>query len=298
MYTYEEIKPQNKQDAFAAMYLCITRSIRDLCGQKIGERIIREAVRRAGHDSGMTQRQRLLKDGLKTNIQNLYHCDCDVVADPRFRENEIFNEEERQIWEVYTCPLADYWTRRDGWKEGSFYCEEYQHARVLAFTDGVGQVNLSTLLTCPRDNCCRFSVYFREANMSPERAKEAFAHCDPSYCAPASIPSNTNLDESICRMTIALYCRLMETAEDLCGQDGVCAAAEGLKRWALVALQTLHLQAEHTLLPMNMDFVRLNFPLALDPDVDGAIWGKHKTGQAMEIMKKLVLYPIAKACKA
>ena len=134
--------------------------------------------------------------------------------------------------------------------------------------------------------------------MSPERAKEAFAHCDPSYCAPASIPSNTNLDESICRMTIALYCRLMETAEDLCGQDGVCAASEGLKRWALVALQTLHLQAEHTLLPMNMDFVRLNFPLALDPDVDGAIWGKHKTGQAMEIMKKLVLYPIAKACKA
>lgn len=44
------------------------------------------------------------------------------------REKTVFDEEDRQIWEVYTCPLADFWNRRGGGKLGSFYCEEYQYA--------------------------------------------------------------------------------------------------------------------------------------------------------------------------
>ena len=182
MYTYEDIKLQNQQDAFSAMYLCIARSVTDLCGRRVGERILREACRRAGRASGLQQRERLRQAGVKTNLHTLYHCGRDFVEDPRVRGQEIFDEEDRQIWEIYTCPLADYWNRRDGGKLGSFYCEEYQYARLLAYTENVGQLNLSKELTCPRDNFCRFSLFFREANMSRERAKEAFAHCDPGGC--------------------------------------------------------------------------------------------------------------------
>ena len=35
MYTYEDIKLQNQQDAFSAMYLCIARSVTDLCGRRV-----------------------------------------------------------------------------------------------------------------------------------------------------------------------------------------------------------------------------------------------------------------------
>ena len=51
MYTYEDIKLQNQQDAFSAMYLCIARSVRDLWARGVGERILREACRRAGRAS-------------------------------------------------------------------------------------------------------------------------------------------------------------------------------------------------------------------------------------------------------
>ena len=48
MYTYPEIKLQNKQDAFCAMYHNICRSIFALCGAYEGEGVIRSAVRAAG----------------------------------------------------------------------------------------------------------------------------------------------------------------------------------------------------------------------------------------------------------
>lgn len=82
MYTYEDIKLQNQQDAFSAMYLCIARSVTDLCGRRVGERILREACRRAGRASGLKQRERLRQAGVKTNLHTLYHCGRDFVEDP------------------------------------------------------------------------------------------------------------------------------------------------------------------------------------------------------------------------
>ena len=78
-----------------------------------------------------------------------------------------------------------------------------RRARLLAYTENVGQLNLSKELTCPRDNFCRFSLFFREANMSRERAKEAFAHCDPGYEAPKDPPADVSFGEGIRDMTIS-----------------------------------------------------------------------------------------------
>ena len=290
MYTYEDIKLQNQQDAFSAMYLCIARSVTDLCGRRVGERILREACRRAGRASGLQQRERLRQAGVKTNLHTLYHCGRDFVEDPRVRGQEIFDEEDPPTSEIYTCPLADYWNRRDGGKLGSFYCEEYQYARLLAYTENVGQLNLSKELTCPRDNFCRFSLFFREANMSRERAKEAFAHCDPGYEAPKDPPADVSFGEGIRDMTISIYANILETAREICGREGVCAVAEGLKRWTAEALAAMRVQADHTLCPLDAGFVEKNFPLPLD-GADPA-WNGCED-EARDLMRRLVLEPIA-----
>lgn len=46
MYTYTDIKLQNQQDAFSAMFLYVSRNILRLCGERTGEGVVREAVRR------------------------------------------------------------------------------------------------------------------------------------------------------------------------------------------------------------------------------------------------------------
>ena len=56
MYTYTDIKLQNQQDAFSAMFLYVSRNILRLCGERTGEGVVREAVRRAleALESGLT----------------------------------------------------------------------------------------------------------------------------------------------------------------------------------------------------------------------------------------------------
>lgn len=293
MYNYEDIKLQNKNDSFSAMYFFVTGSILEFCGRRTGEKICREAMRRAGRNSGEKQRKKLLDAGVKVNLQTLFHCGLDYVPDPRFRGKEIFNEEERQIYEVYTCPMADFWNRHGGEKTGSFFCEEYHYARLLAFTEGVGQLCLSNSLTCPRDNFCRISAFYREANLTPEAAKRSFAHCDADGSASVTVEDNS-FAAGIAGLAINTYYYLLETAEEICGTEGVCAVAEGLKKWAGYAVEQLKIQAVHTLLPMDAAFVEKNFALAADSSSDPQ-WAGYEGHRARELMQKLVLDTISKA---
>ena len=41
MYTYTDIKLQNQQDAFSAMFLYVSRNILRLCGERTGEGVVR-----------------------------------------------------------------------------------------------------------------------------------------------------------------------------------------------------------------------------------------------------------------
>ena len=250
-------------------------------------------MRRAGRNSGEKQRKRLLDGGVKVNLQTLFHCGLDYVPDPRFRGKEIFNEEERQIYEVYTCPMADFWNRQDGEKVGSFFCEEYHYARLLAFTNDVGQLCLSNSLTCPRDNFCRISAFYREANLTQEEAKLSFTHCDADCSTPATVEDNS-FSAGIAGLTINTYYYLLEVSEELCGAEGVCAVAEGLKKWASYAIEQLKIQAVHTLLPMDAAFVEKNFALAGDSNSD-PLWTGYESHRARELMQKLVLDAVLKA---
>lgn len=293
MYNFSDIKLQNKQDAFSAMYLYVSRSILDLCGSRIGEGICREAMRRAGRESGSAQRKKFLEANIKTNLKTLIHCARDYVPDPRFRGAEIFDEEERHICEVYTCPMADFWNKHSGGKLGSFFCEEYHYARLLAFTDNVGQLCVSNTLTCPRDNFCRLSAFYREANLTEEAAKKSFAHCDPGYIAPEP-PADADFGDGIGRLTISVYYYLLEVAEETCGEEGAVAVAEGLKQWAAQAVSALTVQADHTLLSMDAEFVTRNFALSTHSASD-PLWKGHTGHKARELMQSLVLDVIIQA---
>lgn len=79
MYTYPEIKLQNKQDAFCAMYHNICRSIFALCGAYEGEGVIRSAVRAAGEASGAEQLKKLTQAKACTDLSNLYRLGTDIV---------------------------------------------------------------------------------------------------------------------------------------------------------------------------------------------------------------------------
>ena len=85
MYTYPEIKLQNKQDAFCAMYHNICRSIFALCGAYEGEGVIRSAVRAAGEASGAEQLKKLTQAKACTDLSNLYRLGTDIAIDPRIR---------------------------------------------------------------------------------------------------------------------------------------------------------------------------------------------------------------------
>ena len=289
MYTYPEIRLQNKQDTFSAMFMFLSRSILALCGERKGEGIIREAVRRAGRESGMAQLKKLRTAGVPTNLHNLFNTGLDYLDDPRVRCSVLFDQEDRQIWEVYTCPLANFWNRHGESKIGSLYCEEYQYARLLAFTEDRGQLNLSKILTSPCDNFCRFAMYFREANVSTERGAESFTHGEVEL---AQLP-DTNFDDGVTGMTLSIYFHLLEVATEREGPEGTCAVAEGLKTWAVQAIDTMQSQAARTLKLFDADFAELNFPLPLNLTASAEIRFNAWTGYgALKLLEKLVLQPL------
>lgn len=293
MYNYGEIKLQNKQDAFSAMYFFVSTSILEFCGRRNGEKICREAMRRAGRESGLAQKKKFIDAGIKTNLQTLFHSARDYVPDPRFHAKELFNEEQRQVYEIFTCPMADFWNSRGGGKVGSFFCEEYHYARLLAFTDNVGQLCLSNYLTCPRDNFCHIAAFYREANMTEEAAKQSFTHCDPDYAEP-ELPQDGSFDDGIRELTASVYYHLLEVADEMNGNEGVCAVAEGLKKWAEQAIASLKVQASHTLRPVDAEFVRKNFPLLTNSEADDA-WNGREAHSARTLMQSLVLDRILEA---
>ena len=294
MNTYLEIKKQNKQDAFSAMYMCLCQSLIEMCGSRVGEGVIREAVRRVGTFSGKRQLEKFKTAGIKTNLHNLYHVGLDYIEDPRVHGCQIVDEEDRQIWEVFICPLADYWKKHQFGEIGTFFCEEFQCSRIAAYTEGVGQLNLSAKLTHPLDNYCCFAAFYREANMSKEQAKRSFAHCDPDYTLPSEPPA-VSFDEGIRWMTIALYCELYNTAKEKLGHDGICAISEGLNKWVKTEIKLLKEQAIHTLLAMDSDFVLKNFPISLCSG-DDSDWDLYDNPDAKLLMQRVVLNGIALAC--
>jgi hypothetical protein len=288
MYNIEEIKLQNMQDHFSKMYLDLAEAIMVSCGIK-GEEIIRKAVEKLGEDCGHEILNKHISDGIDTNIKNLFLEERFTKKDPRVRANYIKTDSQVCLWEVYSCPMADMWNSVPGGsKLGSFFCEEYTHALVRAYTEGKGQANLSDILTNKTDNHCRFSVYHRPANLTPEQKIRCFGkgiECKNQTCSEEEFKKNMN------KMFIKLYYYLLDEAVELDGNNGACAIAAGLRELTCDTAEAIRLKADHTGKPIDMEFMNKNFPLNIDVNNE-PLWKQYSSHEAGKIMDVNFLRPL------
>lgn len=297
VYNLDEIKLQNQQGCFSKMYMELASSICESAGKK-AEGVIREAVRRYGADRGKELKKKHLNSAVKTNLLSLFRENSECSYDPRFRKNIINQTEQVRLWEIYTCPMADLWNKNGKSKLGSFYCEECTHALVNAYTDGKGQTNLSNILTCKRDNFCRFSVYFRPANLSEEKRKLCFADDENTDGKSTNITNDEykscsfeEFKENINAMFIKLYYYLLEVSKERLSDEGVCAIALGLRNLADNIVNSISVQADHTGNPVDKEFIYKNFPLNIDSD-DEPLWDKYSKNDAKKIIDINFLIPL------
>jgi hypothetical protein len=298
MYNITEIKYQNQQDCLSMLYMYVTESLVKHCGRG-AEGAVRAAVRDMGRDWGCAIRRKHLDAGVKTNLYSLYNTGLEYLKDPRMCEDLISESEEVRLWEVRTCPLADLWNKAGAGERGLWYCEEFQRGLLWGYTDGKGQMNQSTFLTCRRDNHCRFSAYLRAANLEGKRREESFSF-------PGEIPSvpkemgNASFAEGIRIQFIRMYCYLLSSAKERHGNEGVRAVALGLRRLSDELVLTMRRHAEHTLERCDEAFLKLNFPIALETSEDD-LWRRYDANDASKLiqinlldrMKKRLGFPIA-----
>ena len=261
MYDINEIKLQNKFDIWAIVYLHLAKELVAACGRN-GEGAVRDGIRRLGAAEGKRLRELHLSQGIKTNLLSLYDSCTHCVKDPRVRKKVLTHSPEVELFEIYTCPAADLWNKRGEGKTGSFFCEEYQYALVGEYTKNRGQRNLSMELTCPRDNDCRFSMYYRAANVDAATREVSFGD------SAAASPLETD-DERLCRMTIDTVRYMLEAACERFGSEGECAIANGLRAAAKEIIPFCAKKADDTRGRCDAEFLKLNFPVALDCSDEG-----------------------------
>ena len=264
------------------LYLHLARSLSECCGRG-AEGAVREAVRRMGREWGSEIRKKHVDAGLKTNLRSLYNEGLEYRTDPRMCEDLIAESEEVRLWEVRTCPLADLWNKAGAGDRGLWYCEEFQRGLLSGYTDGRGQMNQSTFLTCRRDNHCRFSAYLRPANLEGSRRRESFAFPGEAPSTPTPL-KEADFGEGIRVQFIRLYHSLLAVAKERHGDEGVRAVALGLRRLADELAPTMRRHAEHTLNPCDGAFMKLNFPIALDTSEDD-LWRQYGENDAPQLMQ-------------
>ena len=171
MNTLVEHNTQVGLKYFAALYGELSQALLQW-EQGAGERTIRRAVEAYALEKGGEIRDRQRRSGKSIDLQNLFAAENCCGSDSGFQRVIIQDTKQVQRQEVHRCPLADVWAERACSFAGSLYCEEYAHALLKGYTDGVGQANVSNALTYPRDHACVLSFYYRPANMTQQQREE------------------------------------------------------------------------------------------------------------------------------
>lgn len=295
MNTIGEIGEQNKQDFLTLMYLYVGKSLMDICGRE-AERAVRLAVHETGKREGEALKAKYEKEGVKTNLQTLYQGAFMCTSDPRLRMKVTADTEQMRLWEVYTCPLASLWLDQDGAYLGNCYCEEQQHGLIMGFTGGKGQLNLTKKLTCHRtngcraDNYCRFSSYYRAANIEPQQRAASFGIPGEEQKANISLPP---VSEDLKVRCIRLYCALYGEAKKMFGAEGVCAVAQGLKKLQEETEKLLSYHGEATLRTCDRQFLEENLPVSLEQSED-CQWKECQDPECAKLFEIHVLKPLRK----
>lgn len=280
MNNIEEIKGQKQFDCFINMYARIAVSL--LENGKRGERAVREALIKYGEDRADRLRKQHIEEGIKTNLKSLCQEENCCGEDPRFYKRSVKDTTEVQIWEVYSCPMEHMWRTLGCQKAGRLYCEEGIHAMVRAYTCGKGQANLSNLMTCERDTFCRFSLYYRPANLDGEQKERSFGQDSTALVVPSY-----NINDNFIR----LYYFLVSSAKEILGQDGICSVAAGLKRLCEDLSGELKKEAAHVDRKLDERFMEDFFPLKLEPEKE-ILWERYSDNDAEKLLSVNLIQPL------
>lgn len=298
MNTIQEISLQNRQDFWSMLYMYVGKSIMDTCGRH-GEAVIRSALQNIAKEDGRRFREECLKQGGKPNLRTLYQLGCGCSADPRMRSAVLNDQEQMRIWEVYTCPMANLWLDNGQSFLANLYCEENQLELLNTYTEGKGQFHLSKKLTCHRengcrpDNYCRFSAYYRMANVDASQRASCFSQ-DGEEGAPLS-PAET-WEQTLARKCVQLIYHLTAEAKAAFGQEGLCAVSMGLRELAAPTADMLLHYADMTLSRDLSDFVQKNLPVSLEPERD-ELWAQYGDEESRRLYESGFAVPLKKRLK-
>lgn len=290
MYNIKELALSHQQDVLSLLYINLAASIADNCGRH-GEGAVREAVRRFARDRGLELAQKHRSLGIKTNLKSLYNMGYDLIDDPRTRRALLHEEQDARLWEIYTCPMAELWGKVGKSNIGMWYCEECQRSLIDGYTNGKGQTNLSMMLTCPEDNHCRFSVYYRAANTDAEQKQQSFEDKPVENILPSedSISFKAGMN-AIC---IKLCYYMVEVSKEYFGAEGLCAVAQGLRSLASELAARIRKNADATGSLLNAEYIKENFPLSLDSSKD-TLWSKYGANEARHLVQLHLLDAVSK----
>lgn len=173
MNSIYELEAQNLQDTWSLLYLKAAGTV--LSGKERGEELVRKANRRYGELIGEAERTEHRKNGIKVNLMNFYVMPRIRFVDPRLVEQRQRLNEQTALSDIIRCPFASCARLYQAEKEAKLFCEEFLPSCIGAYTENTAQVNISEVLTEPRNNRCRIASYYRPGNVETSLWKEHFS---------------------------------------------------------------------------------------------------------------------------
>lgn len=148
----------------ALMMAWIAQAVVDAVGDREGERIVRKAVARYGHQRGRRMAMRAEADGQPLTVES-YLAYAEVKPRKGDTQTKLLERSPDARSQVIGCAWYDAWNENDLMPYGRYFCMEIDRAVVRGFNP---QLVLEVGATMPSGaDCCDF--VFRDADLTIPR---------------------------------------------------------------------------------------------------------------------------------
>lgn len=229
MKLMEEMPARILLDGWSILYKNLAACVLERYGRS-GEAAVRGAVHLCGEKMGALERDAQAAQGRRANLLSCFAAPQVLCPDPRFHVKWQLRSEQEAVFDVLSCPIRNLLSENGGAGVQLLFCEEYLHGCIMGYTEGTGQCCFSEDFAFPGENSCRFSCYFRPANLPPEARPLRFGPGTP----PDPLPPEPDAPVPDSRPQITRWASLLvEAFRTECtgrlGPGALCAVAAGLK---------------------------------------------------------------------
>ena len=248
-----ELEAQNLQDTWSILYLFLSKALLQV--HPDGESTLRAVVRCYGGYIGASEREEHQKIGKKINLANFYTYPCSRFYDPRFYVYQQQLNEQVALFDVIRCPFARMMKLYSGETEGKVFCEEYTAACIEAYTEKIAQVNVSEVLTEPRDTHCRIAIYYRPGNLGA-------GWQDGSFSSFAEKPITAELHQDLNQASVIWHRSAEYLVRAFCQYEtNIVWPEEALSAGIQMLASFLKMRASSMEQSMDLDFLSRNCAL-------------------------------------